>query len=111
MWKRRQRTDQLQSPVDPRSVLAARDAAFQDALRDLKNVWAGKPEEEVRVAVAAQLDRIGEPYSEPELELLTLEVVDEDWAARDPERLESLLGRLHDAAKESPDPFEDEDGL
>jgi hypothetical protein len=108
VWRKRQRhVPKIPVGVDPRSVPAGIDAAFREALRDLKKAWAGKPEEEVRAAVVARLNEILQPLSEPEADLLTLQIADPNWATKDPARLENILQRLNDAATRSGDLFEE----
>ena len=107
MRMRQLRVDDIPAGVDPRRVPALMDAPFAAMLRGLESAWTGKPEDEVRGALVARLAQIGQPLSEPEIELLTLQIVDPHWAVSDPERLRRILDRLRKAASASSDPCED----
>ncbi len=100
----RSQRHQPSTAVDIRAVLAARDAAFFKTLNDLEMEWRGAPEDQVRVGDAARGHRgIGVTT---ELELLTLQIVDEDGTAKDPDQMQRIFSRLDEAASASTDPFE-----
>ena len=58
----------------------------------------GGSDSEARDAIQRLIHETNQRMSSTEVDLFTLEVIDPDWAARDPERAQSLMRQLESEA-------------
>ena len=85
---------QSRASLTSREQLMARDRAFTEAHQALLDQLRSTTEETARAALLDLLATHQQRLSPTEVELWTLEIVDPEWAKRDPQRAARLMAQL-----------------